>query len=127
MFDFDSLEPLPPVEFKHQGKAYVLREPTTDGAAKYRNAEALVRMTPDGQLRPSFAERFEGLNETDAVLVASCLFSRDDGGERPVTVEEVRALPDLITRPCYKWCRRAYDRAEELAKNWLGAGADTSS
>lgn len=129
MFKFESDEPASaPVEIGD--KKFIIFEPSSAAAARYRNFLAAARTKPDGKMMEAaeWAEaKYQGLNEADAVLVAGCLFEQTPAGYKSVELSWVQKLPDRITKPLYKWANRFIDDAEDGAKNGQGGGDASSS
>jgi hypothetical protein len=104
-FDFSSLE-LIEVPVKIKDKSYVLREASEDASAKYRNKQIESTIMVDG--KPS---GIRGLADAGALLVASCLWVRDEKGAETgqVPLSFVKALP-------YRISKKLFEKAKEISE-----------
>lgn len=118
-FDFDLTPKTKPV--KLGGSPFVLREPDAVAGARYRNAQAAARLTPDGKPRPEFQRGFDGLNEAGLVLLEGCLFEANGEGKPGPRkgMDFVRGLPARVAEPLVEWCREAggFNQSEGEEKN----------
>jgi hypothetical protein len=100
-FNFD----LTPVEtiVRLNDKEYVLREASGGAAAAWRNAMLkATKLGPDG--KPT---QIDGLPEADYLLLSMCLFRKTDTdvGEVPVSLLDVKRLPNRVSRPLIAWVK----------------------
>jgi hypothetical protein len=107
--DFDSFEPIQ-IKFPFRGKSYVLAEATKGAVVKFR--EAVFRATrPGPDMRPT---TFQGLPETELLLVSQCLYHADEAGNlvldkkgnpdksKLVSMDELREWPDRVVSPLFQ-------------------------
>lgn len=115
VLDFDGLEPIE-VPFKLFGRDYILREPSEDAAAKFRNANLKGLRMQDGKVSGA-----EGLADSQKLLLSQCLYYADKDGNLPldkdgdpdprflVAVQRVGKWPARVAKPIF-------ERAKELGK-----------
>lgn len=87
---------------------FILREANGDVAVKFRNARlACYVYTDQGILKG-----IEGMANLEPMLVAGCLFKVTPSGERPVTEDEVRALPARVQKKLFARAKAISDLTE---------------
>ena len=99
---FEDAEPQV-IEVTIKGKAYRLKEPTADVAAKYRSASARCARFSEGKM-----QSIDGVGDIEPYLVSMCLFEVLPGGNlKQVPIPTVRSWKASIIRPLF-------DKAKEM-------------
>lgn len=107
VIDFDDLAPIE-IPVKYLGKQYILKEPTGDVVARWRNTVLKCTKLTDG--KPS---QIDGLADSEPLLVSMCLFERQDsprGGtgwvDKQVPVNVVRSWQGQVVKRLFDECKR---------------------
>lgn len=95
LMEFDTLERVCiKIHIKKENINYVLKEATEEDVNRYKDSQLSQSKIVDGE----FAG-LSGLHNTEALLLASCLFKVNaDGLETPVGLQEVKQLPGRISK-----------------------------
>lgn len=118
---FDSVD-LSVVPVTIAGMEYLLREPSADIAAKYRNAAAKCAKSQfvDGRVS---GMSMDGIGDIEPLLVSMCLFERtaqhsleDKGILVQVSLATVRSWPSRIVKPLFDLAKRLGDLDETASK-----------
>jgi hypothetical protein len=97
--DLGDLAPVT-VDYFIGGKPFQLREATSDGAAKFRNAAAGTARITDGKV-----SGVGNVGDLEPLLVSLCLF---DGDGKPVPLSVVRQWPGRVVR-------KLFDKAKTIS------------
>lgn len=107
IIDFDDLEPIE-IPVKYRGKMYILKEPTGDVVAKWRNTVLKCTKLTDG--KPS---QIDGLADSEPLLVSMCLFERQESGrggtgwvDKQVPVNVIRGWQAQVVKRLFDECKR---------------------
>lgn len=129
--DFGDLAPVS-VPCKIAGKPYTIREVSAAGARAYRKA-CMSGATMDGNKVSGLA----GTADAETILISHCLFEVYEAGgekkERPVTLIQILAWPDRVTKPLFEECKKLSPSLKEEGKkadqekNLNGSSEPTSS
>lgn len=91
------------------GQRYLLREASADAARQFRNSQLAAFRMRDGKL-----ERFEGLADSEVLLVQQCLLGEDGEGKfkNPVHKQTILGWPARLVKPLFEWVQDASDLRE---------------
>lgn len=116
----DDLTPIEvPVTIK--GDAYVLVEASEAAAVVYRNSHLKGIKLHNG--KPS---GFEGLAESDSLLLSQCLYKINGTTRQIVSQKEIQAWPHRVSKQLVERCKRLSRLEDKQPKKPVIAGKDTS-